>query len=581
MDSAGKVSPRLKLMNVSNMAVPALLMGALSLGIFAVAQSKAPAPSQSPMGGTPIAEIVVRVNDQIISRADYDRALDQLVNDGHQQGASEAEIEARKKDMLRDLIDQQLLLSKGKELNITGETELIHRLDDIRKQNHMESMEDLEKAAKEQGVSYEDFKANIRNGIVTQEVVRQEVGRRIQLNSGDLQNFYDLHKAEFAQPETVRLSEILVSTAIPGLSDDQRNKAAGTMAETSALTAAKTKADEIEARLKTGESFEQIARSLSDGPTAKQGGQLGDFKRGMLAKVIEDKAFALKAGQFTDPIRTKQGYLILQVTQHTAGGTPTLKEVEPQVEEAVYMQKMQPALRQFLTQLREEAYVDIKPGFVDSGASAAQTKPIYSAYTPPAPKKKKQVERTRFREKAGTTKPLLVADTTVKKSASGASSARYSGKSKLVDPSTMKPGKREKIRYGQAPRETLPSAVSSQKEDAGALPVTTDNANQPANPLEPTVVKKPKSRYSVHAHDPKVQKSSDVFVQPTASAAEVAAQQTQSGPLGLGGNQAVDKKKKKKAAAEVGEKTRISDQKKPIVPADSTTPAPAPSQPKQ
>jgi peptidyl-prolyl cis-trans isomerase SurA len=574
-DSAGKVSPRLKMMNVSYLAVPALMVGALSLGNFsAAAQSK----TQSPFGGTPVAEIVVRVNDQIITRADYDRSLEQLENEGRQQGATDAEMDSRKKEMLRDLIDQQLLLSKAKELSITGETELIHRLDEIRKQNHMETMEDLEKAAKDQGVSYEDFKANIRNGIVTQEVVRQQVGQKIQLNPGDLQNFYNLHKSEFEQPETLRLSEILVSTAIPGLSEEDRNKAS--MADASALAAAKAKAEEIETKLKTGANFEQLARSMSDGPTAKQGGQLGDFKRGMLAKVIEDKAFALKAGEFTDPIRTKQGFLILMVTHHTPGGARSLKEVEPQVEEAVYMQKMQPALRQYLTTLREEAYIDIKPGFVDSGASANETKPIYSAYTPPAPKKKKQVERTRFREKAGITKPLLVANTTAKNSAAPATTASHASKGKQVDTATMKPGKREKIRFGQAPRETLPTAVATQKEDAGALPTTADNT--PVNPLEPVAVKKPKSRYAVHAHDAKPKKNADPFAQPSASAAEVATQQTQSAPLGLGGNQADSKKKKKSPAAQSGEKIRITDQKKPAVDATQTpVAAPAPPQPKQ
>ena len=88
------------------------------------------------------------------------------------------EISAAHKDLLRNLIDQQLWLSKGKELGITGETELIKRLDEIRKQYHLDTMEDLEKAAKEQGVSFEDFKANIRNGIITQEVMREEVGHR-------------------------------------------------------------------------------------------------------------------------------------------------------------------------------------------------------------------------------------------------------------------------------------------------------------------------------------------------------------------------------------------------------------------
>ncbi len=89
-----------------------------------------------------------------------------------------------KADLLRDLIDQQLLLSKGKELGITGETELIKRLDEIRKQNHLDSLEDLEKAAQQQGVSYEDFKANIRNSIITQQVVRDEVGRQNQHVAG-------------------------------------------------------------------------------------------------------------------------------------------------------------------------------------------------------------------------------------------------------------------------------------------------------------------------------------------------------------------------------------------------------------
>ena len=74
--------------------------------------------------------------------------------------------------------------------------------------------------------------------------------------------------------------------------------------------------------------------------------------------------------------RTKQGYVILQTTQHQTAGIPTLKEVEPRIQDALYMQKLQPALRTYLTTLREEAYIDVKPGYVDSGASSKQTKPI-------------------------------------------------------------------------------------------------------------------------------------------------------------------------------------------------------------
>ena len=95
--------------------------------------------------------------------------MNDLDQEGRQRGETMQQMSDERRDLLRNLIDQQLWLSKGKELGITGETELIKRLDDIRKQYNLASMDDLEKAAKQQGVSFEDFKANIRNQIVTQE----------------------------------------------------------------------------------------------------------------------------------------------------------------------------------------------------------------------------------------------------------------------------------------------------------------------------------------------------------------------------------------------------------------------------
>ncbi len=84
----------------------------------------------------------------------------------------------------------------------------------------------------------------------------------------------------------------------------------------------------------------------------------------------------MKPGDVSDGIRTKQGFVILKVTEHQMAGVPTLKEVEPRIQDALYMEKLQPALRVFLTKLREEAFIDIKTGYLDSGASAKQTKPV-------------------------------------------------------------------------------------------------------------------------------------------------------------------------------------------------------------
>jgi peptidyl-prolyl cis-trans isomerase SurA len=143
-----------------------------------------------------------------------------------------------------------------------------------------------------------------------------------------------------------------------------------------ALDAAQAKAEDLLEQIHKGAKFADLAKKYSDGPSAKEGGDLSYFKRGTLAKELEDKVFALKAGDVTDVIRTKQGYVILQTVEHQTAGIPPLKEVEPRIQDALYMQKLQPALRNYLTQLREDAFIDIKTGYIDSGASAKQTKPV-------------------------------------------------------------------------------------------------------------------------------------------------------------------------------------------------------------
>jgi peptidyl-prolyl cis-trans isomerase SurA len=333
-----------------------------------------------------IEEIIARVNNQIITRSEYLHSKDELKKEAQQQDPVNADklITERDKDVLRDLIDQELLLEKGKDLGISGETEVVKKLDEMRKDMKLDSMEDLEKAAQSQGISYEDFKQNLRNQLITQQVIGKEVGSRLVINKDDEQKFYDEHKGELEQPETIRLSEILVSTdAKPKDSTDEAHR----------LQAAQAKADDLLAQIRKGAKFDEVAKKNSDGPTAAQGGDLGDFKRGTLAKELEDKTFAMKPGDVSDVIRTKQGFVILKVVDHHQAGVPALSEIEPRIADALYMQKLQPALRGYLTKLREEAFIDVKPGYEDSGASPNQTKPIETATKEPNAKELKKKKK--------------------------------------------------------------------------------------------------------------------------------------------------------------------------------------------
>ncbi len=319
---------------------------------------------------TVVEEIIARVNNQIITRSEYLHNKELLKQEAQQQDPANAEkiIAERDKDVLRDLIDEQLLLEKGKDLGITAETDVIKRLDEMRKEMHMDSMEDLEKAAQSQGISYEDFKQNLKNQIIRQQVISKEVGSRMSVSKDELQQFYDDHKAQLEQPEQIRLSELLIST------EKKDKNAPGDEAQL--VAAAQVKADDLVAQLRKGAHFDDLAKKNSDGPTASQGGDLGYFKRATLAKELEDKTFAMKPGEVSDAIRTKQGFVILKVTEHQQAGVPPLSEIEGKVQDALYMQKLQPALRAYLQKLREEAYVVPAPGYVDTGASPNQTVPI-------------------------------------------------------------------------------------------------------------------------------------------------------------------------------------------------------------
>jgi len=365
---------------------------ALSGGTVPPAAVAPPAASSQPTDATVVEEIIVRVNNNIISLSDLKRSQEQWKAESEKIDPSvPTDSRPQEKDLLRDLIDSRLLSQKAEELGISADTDVIKRLDELRKQMHADSMEDLEKAAQAQGVSFEEFKQNLKETILTQKVIQQEVGGHITVTQQEIQEFYNQHKGEMQRPEQIRLSEILISTTPPTPAAGQPAPSADEV-----VAQAKAKADGIYAQLQKGTKFDELAKANSSGPTAANGGDLEYFKRGTLSKQLEDQVFALKAGQYTEPIRTNQGWVILKVTEHQSEGIPPLKEVEPQIQERLYMTKMQPALREYLTKLRENAYIDIKPGYIDTGASPNETKPVYTTAssaddTKKAKKKKKYV----------------------------------------------------------------------------------------------------------------------------------------------------------------------------------------------
>jgi peptidyl-prolyl cis-trans isomerase SurA len=323
----------------------------LAVGLLAAA----PAAAQAPPSRV-IEEIVARVNNEIVTRGELRRALATTENEVREEckACAPEELERRlaeaRKRVLRDLIDQSLMVQRAKDLGINVESELIRTLDQIRQRNNLPDMEALETAVNASGLIFEDWRNQMRNRMLTQELIRREVIGTMKIGKDELEAYYNEHKEEFVRPEMVFLSEIFLST--DGKTEEE-------------IAEIEARAKALVEQCRRGGDFHEIARRASTSVTAERGGELGGYERGQLAKELEDIVFTMRRGQVTDAIRTQTGFLILRVDERFEPGLQPLDKVEGEIMNRIYQRDMDTALRKYLDKLREESYVYVKPAYAD------------------------------------------------------------------------------------------------------------------------------------------------------------------------------------------------------------------------
>lgn len=379
--------------------------------LAALALSAAPLYAADNTPPQVVDQIIAKVNGDIVSQDELARTARDMSEEMKAQGANASQIQQamqdREKDFLRDRIDQLLLVQKGKELNINVDSEASKYLATLQRASKLSDTEKFHDWVRQQsGRSFEDFLSEYKNQTLTREVVGQEVGRRISITQKEVQDYYDAHKSDFIREEKVYLSEILIST--------DGKDAAG-------MAAAEKKAKQIASDASKGQRFTDLARDNSDASTAKDGGILGGYKKGDLNKSVEDAVWSLPKGSVTQPIKIQTGYEIFRVDDHTKAGLAPMADVKGEIENALYGPKMQPKVREYLTRLRQQAFLQIKPGFVDSGAAPGQdTKWQDPAVLKPETVTKAEVEEKTRRKRLLWVVPIPGTSTTV----TGKSSSR-------------------------------------------------------------------------------------------------------------------------------------------------------------
>ncbi len=391
-----------------------------------------------------VEQIVAKVNGEIITQGDLAKAR----KDAEAEVARSQVPPARAKEMLqkaesnflRDKIDQLLLVQKAKELEINVDSDVSKRLAQIQVDSKIADVDKFhEYIHEETGLSFEDFKQQMQNSLLTQNVVQREVGSRITVSKAEQLKYYEAHKDEFVREEQVVLREILISTE----GKDEKG-----------VAAAEKKAKELSTRSRKGENFGNLAHDNSDAETARNYGELPvPYKRGVLKKEIEDVVFSQQQGYVTDPFKQPNGFLILKVEEHYKTGLQPFEAVENEVMEKLFTPRMEPAVREYLTKLRKEAFLEIRAGFVDSGAAPGKD----TSWRDPAKLKPQTITkeevamRPRYRHFLG----IPIPGTKKVRAKPVQSAAAPSAPSKPAASSTVPPGT-----PGAAPNQVIPNSAS-------------------------------------------------------------------------------------------------------------------------
>jgi peptidyl-prolyl cis-trans isomerase SurA len=325
-----------------------------------------------------VEEIAARVNGDIVTSSDLGRAQVHDMEDAKEECAerkctpedTQKAIENGRADALRGLIDTKLLVQRAKDMDISAETELVRQLDETRIENKLDSMEALQKAVEAEGLDWEEYKDSVRNQFLAQDVIYREVGGKISnsIDQAQIQKYYSEHKEEFVLPETVRIREILLSTT--GKPETE-------------WPAIKKRVEALRDRVQNGgEDFGDLAKHFSDGSTKSQGGELGSFERGKLDPKFEVEVFKLNRNEMTPVMQAGNGFIVIQVEQRYEAGVQPLDKIETEVSNRIASTQMPAKLRAYLAQLRKDSFVEVRPPYVDTGATGTTDAAVTEAKNP-------------------------------------------------------------------------------------------------------------------------------------------------------------------------------------------------------
>lgn len=292
--------------------------------------------------------IAAIVNDELITLLDLERETASLAREQAAKSGtiSEPAREELKQQALNRIIDRKLIEQKIKELGISvSEEEIRQAVEDVKSQNRL-SQEQFVQALASQGISYEQYRLQLKEQLQRLKLMSQEVKSKIQVSDSEIQEYYNANRLKYAGEEKFHARHIFF-----------RLSKEPTEAE---RAAAKEKAAKALAIARSGKDFVSLAKEFSEDPNAvNDGGDLGIFKRDEMVPEIATVISAMKPGGVSDLVTSSAGIHILKLEEIIPAASKPLEQVRGEIEELLYRKKSEERFNQWSADLKKGASIEI------------------------------------------------------------------------------------------------------------------------------------------------------------------------------------------------------------------------------
>lgn len=324
---------------------------------------------------TVVDEVIAQVNDDVITLSLLKRETKERIEALKQNGMTEQqaieEVTKKQAELIATLINEKLLLQRGKELDMAAdiEAEVNRRMLQIARDQGITTIEKLIDAMRQSGLDPDEVRRTMRTEMMKQAVLQQEVDRRIYLDltAKEVKDYFDQHPDKFRKPESVKLSEIYL-----GLTGKDE-------------AAVKARALELVTQIRAGADFKALASANSERERSGQrtapadGGYVGEFDIPNLREDLVNALKSVQAGGVTDPLRTSEGYQILRVDSRSPAGTAPVFN-DNRVREAMLTERSPKERETYLQNLRNEAFIKVTESY------KASVEPLLKIKAPAAAK---------------------------------------------------------------------------------------------------------------------------------------------------------------------------------------------------